>query len=164
MNAAEGETEHRQGHQEVKHALQDPGGQLGGHRDLFFAGDQVRPDEFAGPAEQGNGGKADYRGAEQVRYGGPGFEGAQKHRPAKGPSVVAGEGRNQGQRQPLPAQILHAGGQQFPVERTRGQLRMHQPCQTGERNEPGSQPFPRRTANVSPLPATGPKKLAYRKN
>ena len=71
---AEGEGEEKEGHQEVEDPLQDPGGKLAGDGDLFAAGDQVGADEFAGPAEQGDGREPDDGCGEQAADGGMWFQ------------------------------------------------------------------------------------------
>ena len=116
LDPGQREGEEQQGHQEVKDALQHPGGELGGDRNLFLAGDQVGAHELAGAAEQGDGGEADDGGGQQVAHGGMGLQRLQKDGPAQGPPPIGAEDGDQGEGHPVPVDVGEGAAGELPIE------------------------------------------------
>src|ERR1039457_6020029 len=174
----QGEGEEQQGHQQVEDPLQHPSGELGGHRDLFFASNQVGAHKLAGAAKQGDGGKADHGGGEQVAHGGMRLQRFEKDGPAQGSPPVGAENRDKRDRYPPPVDVGEGGGGQLPIEDGGAELPgAEQPDGQRGDEQKGGNPFPPRPMSpnwalnrdfsalrgregTNPTP-TG---LAYRKN
>lgn len=79
---------------------------MGGEGNIFRASDEVGTDQFAGSAEQDDGGEADDGVVEDAAKGGAGGDGPEHDLPAEGAGEVAGEDDGSAGEHPAPVDFV----------------------------------------------------------